>query len=111
MMDGALEPQEAFLGYQRSWTSYFFGPGTTTVVYFLLEGLSHPPREPFGISFSLAQDWALIRDQQEAEEGEEEGSLGLRLVGLLGGRCLVPPFHELPQTSGRFWSHPFFFVI
>ena len=110
-MDGALEPQEAFLGYQRSWTSYFFGPGTTTVVYFLLEGLSHPPREPFGVSFSLAQDWALIRDQQEAEEGEEEGSLGLRLVGLLGGRCLVPPFHELLQTWGRFWSHLFFFVI
>ena len=75
-MDGALEPQEAFLGYQRSWTSYFFGPGTTTVVYFLLEGLSHPLQEPLGVSFSSPQDWALARDQQEAGEGEEEGLLG-----------------------------------
>ena len=75
MMDGALEPQEALLGCQRSWTSYFFGPGTASVVYFLLEGLSRPPQEPLSVSFSSAQDWALARDQQEAEEGEEEGSL------------------------------------
>ena len=80
MMDGALEPQEALLGCQRSWTSYFFGPGTASVVYFLLEGLSCPPQEPLGVSFSLAQNW------------------GLRLVGLLGGRHLVPPLHELSQT-------------
>ena len=77
MMDGALEPQEALLGYQWSWTSYFFGSGNASVVYFLLEGLSHPLQEPLGVSFSLAQDWALARDQQEAEEGEEEGSLGV----------------------------------
>ena len=61
-MDGALEPQEALLGYQRSWISYFFGPMTASVVYFLLEGLSRPPQEPLGVSFSLAQDWALARD-------------------------------------------------
>ena len=76
MMDGALEPQEALLGCQRSWTSYFFGPGTASVVYFLLEGLSRPPQEPLGVSFSLAQDWDLARDQQEVKEEEEKGSLG-----------------------------------
>ena len=76
MMDGALEPQEALLGCQRSWTSYFFGPGTASVIYFLLKGLSRPPQDPLGVSFSLAQDWALAKDQQKAEEGEEEGSLG-----------------------------------
>ena len=76
MMDSALEPQEALLSCQQSWTSYFFGPGTAFVVYFLLEGLSHPPQEPLSVSFSLAQDWVVARDQQEAEEGEEEGSLG-----------------------------------
>ena len=76
MMDGALEPQEDLLGCQQSWTSCFFGPGIASAVYFLLEGLSHPLQEPLGVSFSLAQDWALARDQQEAEEGEEEGSLG-----------------------------------
>ena len=75
-MDDALEPQEALLGCQRSWTSYFFGPGTTSVVYFLLEGLSRPPQEPLGVYFSLAQDWDLARDQQEVKEGEEKGSLG-----------------------------------
>ena len=74
-MDGALKPQENLLGCQQSWTSYFFGPGTASAVYFLLEGLSRPPREPFGAFFSSAQDWDLARDQQEAEEGEEEGSL------------------------------------
>ena len=76
MMDGALEPQEALLGCQRSWTSYFFGPGTASVVYFLLEGLTCPPQEPLVVSFSLAQNWALAQDQQEVEEGEDEGSLG-----------------------------------
>ena len=76
MMDDALEPQEDLLGYQQSWTSYFFGLGTSSAVYFLLEGLSRPHQEPLVSSFSSAQDWALAQDQQEAEEGEEEGSLG-----------------------------------
>ena len=102
MMDGALEPQGDLLDCQQSWTSSFFGPGIAFIVCFLLEGLSLPPQEPLGVFFSLAQDWALARDQQEAEEGEKEGSLGLRLVGLLGGRHLVPLLHELPQTWGRF---------
>ena len=75
MMDGALEPQGDLLGCHQSWTSYFFSPGTASVVYFLLEGLSRPPQEPLGVSFSSAQDWALARDQQEVKEGEEEGSL------------------------------------
>ena len=75
-MDGALEPQEDLLGCQQSWTSCFFGPGIASAVYFLLEGLSRPLQEPLSVSFSLAQDWVLARDQQEAEEGEEEGSLG-----------------------------------
>ena len=75
-MDGALKPQEALLDCQRSRTSYYFDPGTASVVYFLLEGLSRPPQEPLGVSFSSAQDWALAQDQQEAKEGEEEGSLG-----------------------------------
>ena len=76
MMDGALEPQGDLLGCHQSWTSYFFSPGTASVVYFLLEGLSRPPQEPLSVSFSSAQDWVLARDQQEAEEGEEKGSLG-----------------------------------
>ena len=76
MMDDALEPQEDLLGYQQSWTSCFIGPRTASVVYFLLEGLSRPPQEHLDVSFSLTQDWVLARDQQEAEEGEEEGSLG-----------------------------------
>ena len=52
MMDGALEPQEDLLGSQQSWTSYFFGPGTSSTVYFFLEGLSHPPQELLVASFS-----------------------------------------------------------
>ena len=76
MKDGALEPQEDILGFRQSWTSYFFGPGTSSAVCFLLEGLSRPPQEPLVAFFSSAQDWALAQDQQEAEEGEEEGSLG-----------------------------------
>ena len=85
-MDSALEPQEALLNYQWSRTSYFYGPGTASVVYFLLEGLSCPLQYPFGVSFSLAQDWALARDQQEVEEGEEEGSLGAYTFWPLGGK-------------------------
>ena len=61
-MDGAFEPQETLLGCQWSWTSYFFGPGTASVIYFLLKGLSRPPQDPLGVSFSLAQDWSLARD-------------------------------------------------
>ena len=75
-MDGALKPHEDLLGCQRSWTSYFFGPGTASAIYFLLEGLSRPPQDPLSVSFSSVQHWALTRDQQEVEEGEEEGSLG-----------------------------------
>ena len=75
-MDGALKPQEDLLDCQQSWTSYFFGLGTASAVYFLLEGLFRPPQEPLGALFSSAQDWALTRDQQETEEGEEKGSLG-----------------------------------
>ena len=58
-MDGAFEPQEDLLDCQQSWTFYFFGPGITSIVYFLLEGLSRPPQEPLDSSFSSAQDWAL----------------------------------------------------
>ena len=76
MLDGVLEPQEALLGCQRSRTSYFFGPMTASAVCFLLEGLPHPPQEPLGVSSSSAQDWALVRGQHKAEEGEEEDSLG-----------------------------------
>ena len=111
MMDGALKPQEDLLGCQRSWTSYFFGPGTASAIYFLLEGLSRPSQEPLVVFFSLAQDWALARDQQEAEEGEEEVHWRLRFIGLLGGRRLVPCLHELSQNWARFWSHLFCFVI
>ena len=85
MMDGAVEPQEDLLGFQQSWTSYFFGPRTSSVVCFPLEGLSRPPQEPHVASFSSVQDWVLAQDQQEAEEGEEEGSLGAWTYWLLGG--------------------------
>ena len=75
-MDDAHEPQEDLLGCQQSWTFYFFGPGTASAIYFLLERLSLSPQEPLGVSFFLTQEWALAQDQQEAEEGEEKGSLG-----------------------------------
>ena len=75
-MDDALEPQEGPLSCQQSWTFYFFGPGSASAFCFLLEGLPHHPHEPLGVSSSSAQEWALARGQQEAEEGEEEGSLG-----------------------------------
>ena len=76
MLDSILEPQEALFGYQRSRTSYFFGPEIASTVCFLLEGLPHPPQEPLGVSSSSAQAWALAQGQQEPEEGEEKGSLG-----------------------------------
>ena len=111
-MDSALKPQEDLLDCQQSWTSYFFGPGAASAVFFLFEGLPCLPQEPLGAFFSLAQDWALARVQQEAEEGEEEkGSLGAQTYWPLGGRRLVPRLHELPQTWARFWSHLFCFVI
>ena len=58
-MEGTLKPQEDLLGFQQSWTFYFFGPGTFSAVYFLLEGLSYPLQEPLGAFFFSAQDWAL----------------------------------------------------
>ena len=76
MLDGVLEPHEALLGCQWSQTSYSFGPETAFAICFLLEGLPHPSQEPLGVSSSSAQEWALARGQQEAEEGEEEGLLG-----------------------------------
>ena len=53
-MDGALKPQEDLLDCQQSWTSYFFGPGAASAVFFLFEGLPCPPQEPLGAFFSLA---------------------------------------------------------
>ena len=84
-MDDALEPREDLLDFQQSWTSYFFGPGTSSTVCFPLKGLSHPPQESHVAFSSLAQDWASTQDQQEVEEGEEEGSLGVWTYWLLGG--------------------------
>ena len=77
-MDDALELREDLLGFQQSWTSYFFGPRTSSVVYFPLEGLSRPPQEPHVASFSSVQDWASAQDQQGAKEGEEHGAYPLR---------------------------------
>ena len=85
MMDGVLEPQEDFLSFQQSWTSYFFGPETSSVVCFPLKGLSCPPQKPLVASFSSAQDWVLAQDQHKAKEGDEEGSLEAWTYGLLGG--------------------------
>ena len=76
MLDSVLRPQEALLGCQQSRTSYSFGPVTASAICFLLEGLPHPLQEPLGVSSSSAQDWALVRGQREAKEGEEEDSLG-----------------------------------
>ena len=84
-MDNAFEPWEDLLDFQQSWTSYFFGPRTSSAVCFPMEGLSCPPHEPLIASFSLTQDWALAQDQQEAKEREEEGSLGAWTYGFLGG--------------------------
>ena len=85
MMDSTFEPWKDLLGFQQSWTSYFFGPRTSSAICFPLEGLPRPPQEPLIASFSLTQDWALAQDQQEAKEREEEGSLGAWTYGFLGG--------------------------
>ena len=85
MMDGAFEPQEDLLGFQQSWTSYFFSLGNSSAICFPLEGLSRPPKEPLVASFSSAQEWTLAQDQQEVEEREEESSLGAWTYGFLGG--------------------------
>ena len=85
MVDGALKPREDLLGFQQRWTSYFFGPKIPSVVCFPLEGLSRPPQEPHVASFSLVQDWVSAQDQQGAEEGEEEGSLGAWTYWPIGG--------------------------
>ena len=74
-MDGTLELWEDLLGFQQSWTSYFVGLRTSSAVCFPLEGLSRPLQDPLAASFSSAQGWVLAQDQQEAKEGEEEGSL------------------------------------
>ena len=92
MLDSVLEPQEALLSCQQSRTSYSFGPVTTSAVCFLLKGLLHLPQEPLGVSSSSAQDWALTRGQQEAEEGEEENSLEAWTCLFLGEKapCSFP---------------------
>ena len=59
VLNDVLEPHKALLGYQRSRTSYFFGPETTSAVCFLLEGLPYPPQEPLDVSSSSAQEWVL----------------------------------------------------
>ena len=84
-MDGALESREDFLGFQQSWISYFVGPGTSSTVCFPLECLSRPPQDPLAASFSSAQDCVLAQDQQEAEEGQKEGSLEVWTCWCLGG--------------------------
>ena len=85
MVYGARELREDLLDFQQNWTSYFFGPKIVSVVYFLLEGLSHPPQDPHVASSSLAQDLASTQDQQGVEEGEKEDSLGAWTCWLLEG--------------------------
>ena len=84
-MNSTLEPREDLPGFQQSWISYFIGPGTSSAICFPLEGLSRPPQDPLVASLSSAQDWVLAQDQQEAEEGEEEGSLEVWTCWCLGG--------------------------
>ena len=84
-MYGAHEPRKDPLGSQQNWTSYFFGLEILYVVYFPLKGLSRPPQEPYDAFSSLAQDLASAQDQQGAEEGEEEDSLGAWTYWFLGG--------------------------
>ena len=76
-MDGVLKLRDDLLDFQQSWTSYFFGLGSPSVVCSPLGGLSRPPQKPPIASFSLVQHWASTQDQQGAKEREEE-------VGLLG---------------------------
>ena len=84
-MYGAYELREDPLDSQQKRTFCFFGPELLFVACLLLKGLSRLPQGPCVISSSSAQDLALAQDQQEAEEGEEEGSQGAwicwRLVG------------------------------
>ena len=84
-MDGALKPWKDLPSFQQSWISYFVGPGTSSTVCFPLEGLSPPLQDPLAASFSSAQDCVLAQDQQEAEEGQKEGSLEVWTCWCLGG--------------------------
>ena len=81
----AHEPQEDPLGSQQKRTFCFFSPKVLFVVCVPLKGLSRLPQELRVVSFSSAQDLALAQDSQGAEQGEEEGSLGVWTCWLLGG--------------------------
>ena len=82
---GAYEPREVPLGSRQKKTFCFCGPEILSVVCFPLKGLSHLPQELRVVSFSSAQDLALAQDPQRAEEGEEEGLLGVWTCWLLRG--------------------------
>ena len=84
-MYGTHQLREAPLGSQRKRTFGFFGPKLLSVVYFPLKGLSRLHQGPRVVSSSSVQDLALAQGQQEAEKGEEEGSLGAWTCWLLMG--------------------------
>ena len=75
-MHDAHQPREALLGSQQKRTFCFIGPELLFVVYFPLKSLSRFHQGPHVVSSSSAQGLALAQGQQEAEEGEDEGSLG-----------------------------------
>ena len=73
----AHEPQEDPLGSQQKRTVCFVGFELLFVVYFPLKGLSRLPQGLRVVSSSSTHGLALAQGQQEAEKGEEEGSLGV----------------------------------
>ena len=81
----AHEPRKDPLGSQQKRTFCFFGPEILSVVCVPLKGLSRLPQKFRVVSFSSAQYLALAQDPQGAEEGEEEGLLGVWTCWLLKG--------------------------
>ena len=63
---------------------------------------------PLSLQFRIGFQPKISR---ELRRGRRRVHWGLGLIGLLGGRCHVPPLHKLSQTFARFWSHFFSFVI
>ena len=84
-MYGAHESREDPLGSQQKRTFCFFGPKILSVVCVPLKGLSRLPQKLRVVSFFSAQYLALAQDPQGAEEGEEEGLLGVWTCWLLKG--------------------------
>ena len=84
-MHDAHQPREAPLGSQQKRTFCFVGPELLFVVYFPLKGLSRLHQGLHFVSSSSAQGLVSAQGQQEAKEGDDEGSLVAWTCWLLVG--------------------------